>query len=153
MHPLELKVPPVAVALVAAALMWALARLLPQAAFAVPWRETIMMALMLAGFAVALAGVLEFRRARTTVHPQQPDKASSLVRGGIYRHSRNPMYVGMLLVLAGWAIHLGNGLSLLVLPLFVAYMNRFQIMAEERALLAIFGAEYTDYMRSVRRWL
>lgn len=153
MHPLELKVPPVAVALIAAALMWMLARFVPQAAFVLPWRETITMALMLAGFAVALAGVLEFRRARTTVHPQRPDKATALVRSGIYRYSRNPMYVGILFVLAGWAAHLGNGLSLLVLPLFVAYMNRFQIAVEEGALVAIFGAEYSEYMLEVRRWL
>lgn len=153
MHPLELKVPPVALALIVAALMWALARYVPQAAFVPPWREGVALLCTLAGFAIALAGVLEFRRARTTVHPQRPDTASALVRSGIFRHSRNPMYVGILLVLAGWGYHLGNVGALLLLPVFVVYMNRFQIRVEERALLVIFGAEYTDYMRSVRRWL
>jgi protein-S-isoprenylcysteine O-methyltransferase Ste14 len=67
--------------------------------------------------------------------------------------SRNPMYVGLLLLLAGWALHLSHPLALLGLPAFVAYMNRFQIAPEERALRAKFGPAYEDYARAVRRWL
>lgn len=153
MHLLELKIPPAAVALVSAALMWVLAHYVPQAAFTLPWQEIVSMLCVAAGLVFGIAGVLEFRRARTTVHPQQPHKATSLVRSGIYRYSRNPMYAGIFFILTGWALYLGNILSVLVLPMFVAYMNYFQIMVEERALVVIFGAGYTDYTRTVRRWL
>jgi protein-S-isoprenylcysteine O-methyltransferase Ste14 len=97
--------------------------------------------------------VLAFRRAQTTVNPLTPQATSSLVTTGIYRYSRNPMYVGLLFVLAGWGCYLANGLALLVLPLFVASMTRWQIIPEERFMAAKFGAEFEAYKRSVRRWL
>jgi len=102
---------------------------------------------------VAVAGVLEFRRARTTVNPTTPQAATSMVRSGIYRHTRNPMYLGMLLVLAAWAAWLANPAALAVLPAFFLYMNRFQIEPEERILAGLFAGEFDAYRRSVRRWL
>jgi protein-S-isoprenylcysteine O-methyltransferase Ste14 len=102
---------------------------------------------------VAVAGVLEFRRARTTVNPTTPQAATSMVRSGIYRHTRNPMYLGMLLVLAGWAVWLASLAAVAVLPVFVLYLNRLQIEPEERALASRFGADFEEYRRSVRRWL
>jgi len=82
-----------------------------------------------------------------------PQSASALVVSGIYRFTRNPMYVGFLFVLLGWAVWLSNGLSFLFLPAFVLYMNRFQIQPEERALHARFGQEFVAYTSRVRRWL
>jgi protein-S-isoprenylcysteine O-methyltransferase Ste14 len=76
-----------------------------------------------------------------------------VVTSGIYRLSRNPMYLGFLLALAGWTVFLGNIIALALLPLFVAHMNAFQIKPEERALLAKFGPAYAQYMRTTRRWL
>ena len=102
---------------------------------------------------LAVAGVVAFRRARTTVDPRDPGKSTELVATGIYRASRNPMYVGFLIALAGWGVFLGNLLALVALPLFVAAMTRFQIAPEERALRARFGERFTRYERSVRRWL
>jgi protein-S-isoprenylcysteine O-methyltransferase Ste14 len=106
-----------------------------------------------AGLAVSALGVVEFRRARTTVDPRIPAASSSLVRSGIYRLTRNPMYVGFGLVLLGWAIYVSNALAFLLLPAYVLYMTRFQIQPEERALGQIFGQEYADYRARVRRWL
>ena len=83
----------------------------------------------------------------------KPESASSLVVSGIYRFTRNPMYLGMLLVLSGWAIFLSNALSFLFLPAYVVYMNRFQIGPEERALAAKFPQPFADYRSEVRRWL
>ena len=83
----------------------------------------------------------------------QPESASALVVSGIYRLTRNPMYLGFLLILLGWALFLSNGLAVLAVPAFVFYMNRFQIEPEERALAAIFGAEFVAYKSHVRRWL
>ena len=98
-------------------------------------------------------GVIEFRRAKTTVDPTKPDSASSLVRTGIYRRTRNPMYLGFLLILTGCAAALANLTSFLILPAFVVYMNRFQIKPEERALASIFGDDFKAYYSEARRWI
>lgn len=102
---------------------------------------------------MVLAGGLAFRRARTTVNPLQPQSASSLVRGGIYSRTRNPMYLGFALVLLGWVVALGSWLGLLVLAGYVVFLNRFQIRPEERALEAIFGPTFLEYRDQVRRWI
>jgi protein-S-isoprenylcysteine O-methyltransferase Ste14 len=105
------------------------------------------------GLGICVVGVAAFRKAKTTVNPVQAHNASSLVRHGIYRYTRNPMYLGMLLVLAGWAAFLANPGALVFLPLFVGFMNRFQIQPEERILASLFGVEYASYLAQVRRWL
>lgn len=153
MHALELKVPPLAVVLIIAAAMWLASICTPFLSLAIPWRLAFAASLAGVGIAFAATGVLAFRRASTTVNPTTPEATSTVVASGIYRFSRNPMYVGMLFILAGWAIFLANMLPPLFLPAFVAYMNRFQIGPEERALSARFGSEYASYLRSVRRWL
>jgi protein-S-isoprenylcysteine O-methyltransferase Ste14 len=153
MHTLELKIPPVALALLCAALMWLLSTSLPSLGLTSPWRATVAALLFSAGLAIALAGVLEFRRAKTTVNPLTPEAAAVIVTSGIYRLSRNPMYLGLLLVLIGWAVWLPHILPLALLPFFILYMNRFQIEPEERALAAKFGGQFREYARSVRRWL
>ena len=150
---LELRVPPVAVTLVAALCMWLLSRWTPGLEWGEHWRLGTAVLLLAAGVLVAGAGVLEFRRARTTVNPTTPQATSSMVRSGIYRRTRNPMYLGMLLVLAAWAAWLANLAAFAVLPAFVLYINRFQIEPEERILTGLFAGEFDDYRRSVRRWL
>src|SRR5512134_3556753 len=132
MPSLELRIPPVGVVLAAGALMWALDTMLPWPGTGLPGRVLLASLAALGGVAVAVAGILEFRRARTTVNPMTPGAASSLVERGIYRHTRNPMYLGMALALLGWAIWLGSLVALLVLPLFTAWLTRFQIVPEER---------------------
>jgi protein-S-isoprenylcysteine O-methyltransferase Ste14 len=97
--------------------------------------------------------VIAFRANKTTVSPLNPGAASAIVSSGVYRFSRNPMYLGFLLALAACAIYLSNALAALFLPAFVGYMNVFQIKPEERALLAKFGPVYSQYMASVRRWI
>jgi protein-S-isoprenylcysteine O-methyltransferase Ste14 len=150
---LELKVPPVALALIFAAAMWVVSVYTPSLTMAIPWRSVLAVAVAAAGVAFALAAVRAFRRANTSVNPTKPEATSTVVASGVYGVSRNPMYVGLLLVLTGWAIFLCHELTLLFLPAFVAYMNRFQIAPEERALSARFGSAYATYKRSVRRWL
>jgi protein-S-isoprenylcysteine O-methyltransferase Ste14 len=112
-------------------------------------------AFMTFGLAVTIVvtAVIGFRRARTTVDPFHPETASNIVTTGIYRVTRNPMYLGFLLALIAWAVFLGNGIAAVIPPTFVVYMNRFQIEPEERALRARFGAAYEAYLRSVRRWI
>ena len=150
---LELKIPPVIVVAISGWLMWVFALLLPGFGRVLPGRLAVAGLLVAAGVAVALAGVVAFRRSRTTVNPLRPETASSLVSSGIYRYTRNPMYLGMALVLLGWGVWLSNPASLIGLFAFVAYMNRFQIGPEERALAALFGEAFADYQARVRRWI
>lgn len=153
MRSLELKIPPVALALLIAAAMWTVSLVTPPIGFPPAVCAGAALVLALAGASVSVAGVLAFRRARTTVNPTKPAATSALVSGGIYRVTRNPMYLGFLLVLLGWAVFLSNALSFLGALAFVPYMNRFQIGPEEKALSAMFGAEFAAYQARVRRWL
>ncbi len=153
MQTLELKIPPVAVFLLTSLAMWLAHQSFPVFHWDFPWKN-IIAGVFYAGSAFAgIAGVIAFRRACTTVHPGKPEAASCLVREGIYRVSRNPMYLALLLALTGWTFTLANPLNLLFLPLFVLYMNRFQIQPEERMLLKLFGSDYSAYQQSIRRWL
>jgi protein-S-isoprenylcysteine O-methyltransferase Ste14 len=153
MRALELKVPPVAVALIIAALLWFVSWAAPTFRFVFPGRGVLALILAGAGVVMAALGVASFRRAKTTVHPMTPELSSSLVRSGVYALSRNPMYLGLLLVLIGWAIFLSNVLAFLILPVFIFYMSRFQIGPEEKALDRRFGEEFVTYKSRVRRWL
>jgi protein-S-isoprenylcysteine O-methyltransferase Ste14 len=149
----ELRVPPVVVTLLAALLMTLLAWPAGGLHWPTPLRFACALSLFTVGVVIAVAGVREFRRASTTVNPLTPAAASAMVRSGIYRHTRNPMYLGMLLVLAGWAVWLASLVAVAVLPVFVLYLNRLQIEPEERALASRFGGDFAEYRRSVRRWL
>lgn len=96
---------------------------------------------------------MRFRKVGTTVHPLEPNKATYLVTDGVFRFSRNPMYLGLLLLLIGWAVWLGSASPWLVPPLFVIVLTLVQIIPEERALHQRFGEEYVSYQRSVSRWI
>ena len=133
--------------------MWAVAAATPALPLPTVHRIAGALALVLAGFSVRATAQLSFLRARTTINPISPSNTSALVSGGIYRFTRNPMYLGRLLQLAGWAVFLSNALAALLLPVYVLYINRFQVQPEERALLERFGSEYAAYQRRVRRWL
>ena len=153
MHALELKIPPPLVALTTAALMWLVVRWTPGFTFAMPMHRVFAACLAIAGVACAVLGVWSFRRAQTTVNPMHPEQASSLVTCGIYTITRNPMYLGLALVLLGWAVFLANVLALVFVPAFMLYMNRFQIGPEEAALSAAFREAFVAYRSRVRRWL
>lgn len=150
---LETFVPPPVVAAITAVLMWLGAAAGAGASAGWPLRLGLALAVAFAGAAIAVTGARTFKRARTTLDPRQPRKASSLVTGGIYRVTRNPMYLGLTCVLLGLALWLWWWPALAGPMLFVTYITRFQIGPEERALAAAFGAQYEAYCRRVRRWL
>ena len=108
MQRLELKIPPLLVALVIGIAMLGMSRAAPKLSFALPGGLAIALSLVALGGIVALAGVVAFRRERTTVNPVTPGASSSVVSSGVYRYSRNPMYLGFLLALAGWAVYLSD---------------------------------------------
>lgn len=153
MQHLELRIPPVAVVLAFGLLAYLAAQLLPSLELTTSGSPLVVGALVAAGAVISLLGVLEFRRVRTTVNPNTPASATSLVTTGIYRVTRNPMYLGFALGLLGLAAWLSHPLAFLTVVLFVCYINRFQIAPEERALSAKFGKEFAAYVQAVRRWI
>ncbi|MCR9195844.1 MAG: isoprenylcysteine carboxylmethyltransferase family protein [Hyphomonas sp.] len=150
---MKLIIPPPLVGLLTGAGMWGLAKAFPGLVIDGSFLRWSAIAVMGGGILIEAVSVLAFLRARTTVTPLKPEKASTLVVGGLYRVSRNPMYLGMLILLIGWALWLSNPASLLLLPVFVIYLTVFQIKPEEAVLSEKFGADYDAYCRRVRRWI
>jgi protein-S-isoprenylcysteine O-methyltransferase Ste14 len=153
MSVLELKVPPPIVASVLALLMWLTPAVVGLVQMPDLARLLSAIVLVCIGLSVSIAGMLAFRRAKTTVNPVKASLASSLVVQGVYRYTRNPMYVGLLLALLAWAVFLANPFAVLWVVVFVLYITRFQIIPEEHVLASLFGAEYEAYKGKVRRWI
>ena len=151
MKNLELKLPPAAVWFICVLIMWGIARLLPF--LALPRMPIVAIVIVGIGIGIAFAGVWSFHKARTTINPLNPSQATHFVSKGVYKLSRNPMYVGLACSLIAWAIWLTNLLTWIGILLFIAYMTRFQIIPEERVLKLKFGKEYENYCLKVRRWL
>lgn len=154
MSGLELKIPPPLVAAAVAGAMVVAASLLPPV-LALPPGVRMGAALVLAGVGAGfdVAALRAFRKAQTTVNPLAPQRSTSVVTTGVYRITRNPMYLGLALIMLGLAVYLASLWALLGPVVFVAFITRFQIQPEERALAARFGAGYTAYCARVRRWL
>ncbi len=150
---INLKIPPVVQGIIAAILTWFCGEFIPLYKINIPYQIVIVSILFFVGGVVALLGVYAFRKMSTTVDPRYPDKASSLVVIGIYKYSRNPMYLGILLVLAGWALFFSAISGFIVPPAFAVFINQFQIKPEEVALKQKFGEDYECYLKGVRRWL
>lgn len=150
---LENRIPPPIVMVLFGVAAWALSTVTPRLDVS-PDERLIAAALIAAvAFGFAASGVISFRRARTTVNPLKPETASTLVNQGVYRVSRNPMYVGMALLLLAWSAYLAAPLAALGAAGFVLFIQRFQIAPEERALRSLFGAEFDAYTKRVRPWL
>ncbi len=154
-HALELKIPPLLALAIFVAIVIGIASLAPLRSFNVSFtgRYLASALLAIAGAATAVAGVIEFRRSKTTVNPLTPQAATTVVASGIFTYSRNPMYVGMALVLLAVVVLSGSVVALVCVPAFCAYLTQFQIKPEERMLEQVFGTRYAVYMTEVRRWL
>ena len=146
-------IPPPIIGLAIAFCMWLAARSASGLSFDLPHQLFLAGILIAAGLLIEAISVAAFWRRKTTVNPLAPSKSSALVTEGLYRISRNPMYLGMALLLIGWGVYLGNPINLLLIGSFVWIINVAQIKPEERALREIFGAEYDAYARRVRRWI
>lgn len=150
---MHLKIPPPLVAVICAILMWAFARALPQFSFTFSVQDFAAIVLGIIGAAFAGVAITGFGAAKTTVSPLKPEKASTLVTNGIYDLTRNPMYLGLAIMLAGLAVKIGNPSNILLIAGFVMYINEFQIKPEENALRQKFGAAFEEYCRQTRRWI
>lgn len=132
--------------------MYLLAKFLPFGNFEFFGRRYLMFFLLVSAGIIAIVALAQFFLSRTTVDPVHPSKAKELVDRGVYAYSRNPMYLALLMILLAWGIWLGNAFNTLLAAAFVGYMNHFQIIPEEEALLKIFGNRYRQYCMKTRRW-
>jgi len=149
---MKIKIPPPLVTFIFAGILYLLAKFLPVGSFYFFGQIVLMYVLLGIGVIVMLSALLQFFRKKTTTNPLHPDKASYLVTNGIFKYTRNPMYLAMLLFLIAFALKLGNAFNSLVLAGFVYYMNHFQIKYEEEALHKHFKKEYKLYTKATRRW-
>lgn len=153
MSGLEKKLPPLALLLLFALLLQLTSYYLPSSNLHPTFSLGLAVSLLTAGLVIPLAGVLSFKRHGTTPDPRVPEQSSALVTSGIYRCSRNPMYLGFVLLLLAQAVFLNCLWLLILIALFAAYLQRFQILPEERAMQQLFGDSYRLYCQKVRRWI
>ena len=109
--------------------------------------------MIISGLIIILSAIILFKKYQTTITPLNPSNATKLITDGIYKFSRNPMYLGLLLVLLGVSIILNPIGGLFLIPLFILYLNFFQIIPEENAMVDLFKDEFLDYKKNVRRWI
>jgi len=150
---LKLKIPPVIVFLICIGLMWVIHQIIPNQSLLFESKKFIVIGLMILGGSIGVLGVIEFARRSTTVNPHKPENTKAFVQSGAYSVSRNPMYLGLLIVLLSPVFYWGNLVTLIFLPLFVWYMNEFQIKPEEEMMMQKFGDEFLEYKKKVRRWV
>lgn len=153
MNALELKIPPPAQFVITAASMFGVSKIVPALKFSLTGSTALGIVLGVIGLSSGIMGVMQFKKAQTTPNPQALEKVSSLVTSGIYQYTRNPMYLGLVLMLLGWALYLSHFLAFILIPLFMMYITRFQIQPEERMMTQKFGQNYQAYLQKVRRWI
>ena len=145
------RIPPPIVTLIFALLSFWLANYLPKLAFNYQGLSSLIMILI--GLTIIVIGVKTFNNSDTTINPLNPSEASHLVTEGVFSYTRNPMYLGMVIILLGVSIYNGVYIGIIILPCFIFYITEFQINPEEKAMEEIFAGDYTDYLKRVRRWL
>ena len=109
--------------------------------------------MIIIGLFIILSAIILFKKYKTTITPLNPSNATKLIVHGIYKFSRNPMYLGLLLVLSGIGIIQNPIGGLLFVPSFILYLNRFQIIPEESAMFDLFKDDFLKYKENVRRWI
>jgi protein-S-isoprenylcysteine O-methyltransferase Ste14 len=150
---MKLRIPPVVIFFLALGILFGAHYLFPELSYSFS-NQTLLSRIFLGlGVLISFSGIISFRMKGTTVDPLHPKKASSLVRSGIYRYTRNPMYLGMALVMIGGIIRIGNPIGIVALIFFVWYITIFQIKPEEEALKKLFEDEYKTFCKKVRRWI
>jgi protein-S-isoprenylcysteine O-methyltransferase Ste14 len=153
MSALAIKVPPPIAAAILAVAMWLISSATVTLALPNTVRISLVVFFAIAGAEFSLAGAIALRQAKTTVNPTKPENASSLVVTGVYRITRNPMYVGLLLMLVAWCIFLSAPWAIAGPNVFFLYIGKFQIAPEEQVMTQKFGADYLTYKARVHRWL
>jgi protein-S-isoprenylcysteine O-methyltransferase Ste14 len=150
---MKLLIPPPIQALLSAIMMWLISRYFMHANFSLNGINIFALIFLIIAAIIIILSMYKFKKIKTTISPLKPNKTSSLVNSGIYAYTRNPMYLGLLLMLFSTALFLKNLISFLIIPLFILFITKNQILPEEEALENIFGEEYKNYKKKVRRWI
>ena len=150
---MKLLIPPPIQALFFSIIMWLISRQFLNANFSLHGINTFAFVFLIIAVMLLILSINKFRQVGTTISPLKPNKTSSLINSGIYGYTRNPMYLGLLLMLFSIAFFLKNFISFLIIPLFILFITKNQILPEEEALEKIFGVEYKNYKKKVRRWI
>ena len=147
---LETKIPPPIVATISGVIISASSTTIDP--FEFYGDKLIAMVVLILSFSLIVISIRKFNQAKTSINPMNPKAATKLLSTGIYAVSRNPMYLGLVGILCGISIILGSWFSFLVIPIFVFYINKYQIIPEERAMKTLFKDEYLSYCDEVKRW-
>ena len=150
---MKLLIPPPILTLLSAILMWTISKYYDQANFSLNQFNQLALFFLIVAVIIIVISIKKFIKIKTTISPLKPNKTSILVDSGIYKYTRNPMYLGLLLILFSLFLYLKNFLSFLVLPLFVIYITKNQILPEEKVLENLFGDQFKKYKNKVRRWI
>lgn len=150
---MRLCIPPVLQVIICVALAWIAGQTFPQLSISVPFGTIIAIMFAAVGLLLLFLALRLFSEKRTTIDPLRPERAENVITSGIYGMTRNPMYLGLLLIVVAAAVAVANPVSLLAPVLFVFAMNELQIKPEEQALSQKFGPSYTGYCERVRRWI
>ena len=150
---MKLLIPPPILTLMSAILMLIISKYFNKANFSLNQHNQFALFFLIVALIIIFISIAKFIKIRTTISPLKPNKTSILVDSGIYKYTRNPMYLGLFLILFSLFLYLKNFLSFLVLPLFVMYITKNQILPEEKVLENLFGDQYKKYKNKVRRWI
>ena len=148
---MKTKIPPPIIALVMIVLIYLSSLLIVPTTF--NYQNSLSILVLIMGLACVLPSFRLFARYKTTISPLTPSDTAALVTEGMYRYSRNPMYLGLLLITIASTIWFGTWLGIIINIVFIFLINFLQIIPEEEALLEIFGEEYEEYKKNVRRWI
>ena len=148
---MKTKIPPPILALVMIVLIYLSSFFIESTTF--NYQGSLSVLILILGLACAIPSFKLFARYKTTISPLKPSDATALVTEGMYRYSRNPMYLGLLLLTIASTIWFGTWFGIIINILFIFLINFLQIIPEEEALLEIFGEEYEEYKKNVRRWI
>ena len=117
-------------------------------------QNTLSILFLVIGFVIILSATKEFKKSNKTVNPMKPETSTSLVTSGIFKYTRNPMYLGLSSILLASCFYFSSLLGIIVyVPFFILYITVFQIIPEEEVMKSLFNDEYLDYCSKVRRWI
>jgi protein-S-isoprenylcysteine O-methyltransferase Ste14 len=148
---METKIPPPIVTLIFGLAIYLSRTIFPE--IEIQYSSFFGMVLLLLGFLILISAVKLFRNDKTTVNPLSPEQATKLVTNGIFKLSRNPMYLGMAVILASVAVFFNIIGGIIFMALFCLYITKFQIIPEEKAMKELFAQDFEQYMQATRRWI
>ena len=148
---IKTKIPPPLVALTFGFLVNYSKNIFPK--IEIGWGSVVGAVMIIVGLIIIISAIIQFKKNKTTITPLNPSGATKLIVHGIYKFSRNPMYLGLSLILSGISIIQNPIGGLLFVPSFILYITHFQIIPEESAMLALFKDDFVKYKENVRRWI